>query len=352
MNTAPRFHLPFLLAILLAGCASDGRPPLGPGPSPGPGGTNTTEPVPLIELGINRYRGFEGGLYPGGADVPPADHALEGARRAARVEPLDSEGLPAANGRIVLLSIGMSNTTDEFCGGPRPCDAGTFGEQAAADPSVDASVEILDGAFGGAAAIEWESPDDANYDRIRDLRLEPLGLTEAQVQAVWLKQANPGPTRSLPDPGADAYALERSLGRIVRALAARYPNLRIVYLSSRTYGGYAESALNPEPYAYETGFSVKWVVSAQIEQARTGQVDVESGDLDYGRTPWLAWGPYLWADGMDPREDGLHWERKDFRVDGTHPSPSGVEKVGSLLLEFLTTAPTARCWFVAAGVCG
>lgn len=344
MNASPRFLLPFLLAILLAGCASDGRSPLSP--------TDTTGRIPLTELGADHYLGFEGGLYPAGADVPPADHALEGARRAALVEPLDAAGRPAADGRIVLLSIGMSNTALEFCGGPRPCDGGTFGAQAAADPSVDAAVEIVDGAFSGAPAAEWESPDDAHYDRVRDNRLAPLGLGEAQVQVVWLKQANPLPARSLPHPEADAYALERSLGRIARALAARYPNLRIVYLSSRTYAGYAESALNPEPYAYETGFAVKWLVSAQIEQARTGEVDAESGDLDYGRTPWLAWGPYLWADGLDPREDGLRWERADFGDDGTHPTPAGVEKVGELLLQFLTTAPTARCWFVAAGVCG
>src|ERR671936_402607 len=48
---------------------------------------------------------------------------------------------------------------------------------------------------------------------------------------------------------------------IVAILRARYPNLKLVYVSSRTYGGYATTPLNPEPYAYDSGFAVKWLVT-------------------------------------------------------------------------------------------
>ncbi|HUP19247.1 MAG TPA: hypothetical protein VM778_04745 [Gemmatimonadota bacterium] len=351
MGSVIRLRFPLVLAALLAACSSTGVP-LDRGDDGD--GIDLAERVPLSDLAPDRYLGFEGGLYPGGGNVPPPDHAAEGARRAALVQPLDAQGRPDPGGWIVLLSIGMSNTTQEFCGGPPPCDPWTFAGQAAVDPLVDhATVAIVDGAFGGEPAEDWESPDHENYLRILEERLAPRGLTEAQVQAVWIKQANGRPERSLPDPAADAYVLERSLGGIVRALEERYPNLQIVYLSSRTYGGYALTQLSPEPYAYETGFAVKWVVSAQIEQARTGgAIDAESGDLAYTRAPWLAWGPYLWADGTEPRDDGLRWLRSDFGLDGTHPSRAGAAKVGDLLLDFLTTAPTARCWFVVGQSCG
>lgn len=299
------------------------------------------ERIPLTELSGRDYLGFEGGLYPEGANEPPADHAAAGAAAAAGIRPLDASGEVHPAGRIVLLSVGMSNTTQEFC-----CDSWTFSGQAAADAAVDhTTLAIVHGAMGGQDADTWDSPADANYDRVRDTRLAPLGLTELQVQVAWIKEANARPVVSLPAATADAYELEAALGRIVRALEVRYPNLRQVYLSSRIYAGYASGSLNPEPFAYESGFAVKWLVEAQIEQARAGDLGPAGGD------PWIAWGAYLWADGEEPRADGLVWLRPDFAGDGTHPSMSGERKVGTLLLDFFKTAPYARCWFLAGESC-
>ena len=97
---------------------------------------------------------------------------------------------------------------------------------------------------------------------------------------------------------------------------------------------------------------MKWAVGAQIHQMRTGEVDPRAGDLDHHSVaPWIAWGPYLWAKGMEAREDGLRWLPADFMPDGTHPSNSGRQKVGTLLLAFFKTSPQASCWFLAGAVC-
>ena len=95
--------------------------------------------------------------------------------------------------------------------------------------------------------------------------------------------------------------------------------------------------LNPEPYAYESGFAAKWVIEAQIDQMRGGPPDPRAGDLDYATGPgtWIAWAAYLWADGPNPRSDGLTWQPGDLAADGTHPSASGRAKVGTLLHGFL-----------------
>lgn len=307
--------------------------------------------IPINDLGTERYLGqFQGGLYPGGSNMPPAAHGAAGLAAAWGIGALDAAGNPSPTGKYVLLSIGMSNTAQEFCGGNMTdnCQPGTFMGRAAVDPRVNRSnLVIVNGAEGGEDARAWDAPTDPVYNRVRDRRLSQLGVTEQQVQAVWLKQANGGPDDSLPEDAADAYALEQNLGNIVRSLKVRYPNLQQVFLSSRIYAGYATTGLNPEPYAYESGFSVKWLIEAQIEQMAGGGIDPIAGDLDYssGAAPWIGWGPYLWADGLNPRSDGLTWERADFAADGTHPAESGRGKVGELLLDHFTTSPFTEPWF-------
>ncbi len=307
--------------------------------------------TPINDLGSGIYREFTGGLYPAGSNQIPDDHLLAGLESLDRIQPLDANGEPSPSGKFVLLSIGMSNTSNEFCGGPATnCAPESFVAQAAADMSVNQStLVIVNGAQGGRDAVEWISPSASTYDVIRTTRLGSLGLTEEQVQIVWLKHANARPAVSLPDPNADAYLLESYFGMIVRALKVRYPNLQQVFLSSRIYAGYASSELNPEPYSYESGFSVKWLIESQIHQMRGGSPDPVAGDLDYNTVaPWLAWGPYLWADGTVQRSDGLTWQCQDLNSDGTHPAESGRWKVGTMLLDFFKRDSTARSWFLAS----
>ena len=123
-----------------------------------------------------------------------------------------------------------------------------------------------------------------------------------------------------------------------------FPNVKLAYLSSRTYGGYATIGLNPEPYAFESAFSVKWLVEQQIKGDKALDFDPAHGEV---KAPWLAWGPYLWANGSTPREDGFSYEPADFTSsDGTHQSLSGQRKVGQLLLKFFESDSTTKSWFV------
>lgn len=320
-----------------------------------------TAPVPLTDLLAGDYLGFSGGLYPNRANALPLSHLNVGLDRALSIQPLDADGNPSLSGKYVLLSIGMSHVTQEFCstakfpGESPPCNPWTFMGQAAADASVNKSaLVIVNGAAGGQDSSKWDSPDEATYENVRINRLSPLGLTEAQVQIVWMKGALAYPNTSLPSGSADAYELETTLGNVVRSLKIRYPNLKQVFISSRSFAGFAKTDLNPEPYAYETGFSVKWLIEAQINQmTNAGLVtDSRAGDLnDTTVAPWIAWGPYLWADGADPRSDGLSWLEGDFAADGTHPSQTGQQKVGTMLLNFFKTQPYTKCWFVTGATC-
>src|SRR5207302_5428296 len=184
-------------------------------------------------------------------------------------------GLPSSTGKIVLLSIGASAQSQEWCGKPRNCTTPLFPAFmtfAASNTSVNHStLVIVNGAQSGTYARLWADPVDLSsktYGLVKKNQLAPLGLTEAQVQLVWLEDADQGPTVSLPNPAADAYTLENWLAGTVKAIRIRYPNVRMVFLSSRIYAGYAKTLQNPEPYAYESGFSVKWLIQAQINQMR------------------------------------------------------------------------------------
>lgn len=280
----------------------------------------STGNMPLVELGSRKYAGFAGGLYPGSRSSPPAAYLRRGKAAAARIVPRAGDGSPSASGAIVLLSIGMSNATQEFS---------AFKARADTDPRRNPRVILVDGAQSGWAAQKIKDPA-APFWKVVDARLARARATARQVQAVWIKEALARPNEVFP---ADAKRLQADLRAIVDILRARFPNLRLVYLSSRTYGGYATTPLNPEPYAYQSGFAVKWLV--------------EEATARPPRRPWLAWGPYLWTDGRRGRSDGLVWTCDDVAADGTHPSPSGRQKVAALLARFFASNPTARVWYLA-----
>jgi hypothetical protein len=293
---------------------------------------------PLTELGTEKYQGFAGGLYPDGKNDRPKDHEAAGLKLAAAVRPLNTDGEPDdENGRVVLLSIGMSNTSQVSMGFRR-----ALGDASGVSPRF----MFIDGAQGGMTAEAIDDPEDggrgAQYWRTVDDRLEQQGLSRKQVQAVWIKQADAGPRQGFPD---YAKKLEGELLTIVHVIHERFPNVKLAYLSSRTYGGYATTGLNPEPYAFESGFSVKWLIEKQLAGEPELNYDPKKGAV---KAPWLSWGPYLWTNGQTKRaDDGFTVDPADFVADGTHHSPQGLLKHGELLLKFFSTDTTTRPWFNA-----
>ena len=67
--------------------------------------------IPLNEMGKKTYQGFPGGFYPDGANERPEAHEAAGLKLAKAVQPLNADGKPDPNGKIVFLSLGMSNTS-------------------------------------------------------------------------------------------------------------------------------------------------------------------------------------------------------------------------------------------------
>ncbi len=292
--------------------------------------------IPIIDLGtgISPQTGKMGGLYPNGHNFPPPVHRAAGLSFTSQVQCLDKNGnADAVNGRIVWMSIGVSNTTQE---------TQQFIPIANAFPGKNPKLTLVDGALGSHPAEVISSPSDPEYTEYWDTvsaRLTAAGVTTNQVQVIWFKSANPaegGPIKAYHDSLIVQYK------RIMNEIKTRFPNVKLCYMASRSYGGYASTAHNPEPYAYLQGWAVKQVIEDQI-----------NGDaqLQYSGTganaPWLTYGIYLWADGTTRRSDGLIWNcPTDYEFDGTHLSLIGEKKVANLLLNFFSTNPTSTPWFM------
>ncbi|MCX6154373.1 MAG: hypothetical protein NT007_09445 [Candidatus Kapabacteria bacterium] len=284
---------------------------------------------PLTELGVIKYKNFEGGLFPNGMNIVPDNHLLIGQSVLQNIQPRDNSGnLDMTNGKIVFLSVGMSNTTQEFS---------TFKQLADTLKNKNPKLIIVDGAQGGQTAAIIQNPS-ATFWEIINQRLSTVKLSPQQVQVVWLKEADISPQNNFP---IHAQTLTNELKKVCQVIKSKYPNTMMCFVSSRIYGGYASSSLNPEPMAYESGFSVKWLVDAQINQD-TALICTGSNP----KVPWISWGPYLWANGLKARNDGLTWAVSDFVTsDGTHPSTSGRLKVANLLVDFFTSNNLTIPWF-------
>ena len=287
---------------------------------------------PLTEMTAeDRYKGEDGGLYGGGRNEPPSEHQEPAKKQTARIIPRDPDGNPSKDGKIGLVSISMSNATQEYS---------RFKQLADRDPQKSPQVVIVDCAQGGQAMAEW-ADGTARAWAEAERRLGQANVSPKQVQVIWVKLANKGPRGDLAEHGKK---LQKDTIAVLQNAKARFPNLRIAYLGSRIYGGYSVNPLNPEPYAFEGAFVVRWLIQDQIK----GDPELGCDDADgSGKAPLLLWGPYFWADGTTPRKsDGLVWERKDLAGDGTHPSQSGRQKAAGMLLEFFKEDALARTWFL------
>lgn len=297
---------------------------------------STTGLIPLDQMSeTDRYKGQDGGLYGAGHNEPSAEQLQAAKKALAQVQRLDADGKPSPSGKIVLLSVGMSNTSQEF---------GRYRHEIQGSKDKSPAVVVVDGAQGGKDAGTWTTNDSVVWQGVQQ-RLNEARVTSQQVQVIWLKQAIAGAGRFGEFPRS-AEMLRDLVIQTIPLLKQHYPNLRVIYLSSRIYAGYATTSLNPEPYAYEGAFAMRWVIQAQMQGDPRLNANSEKGEV---KAPVLLWGPYLWADGITPRKsDRLTYEAADLGPDGTHPGPGGQEKVSKLLREFFTNDLNAP-WYRQGG---
>lgn len=302
-------------------------------------GTNLPE-VDLPDLGTGTYLGSEGGLYPGGSNDRPADHEADGLALANSIVPLDSNGNYDPNGKYVLLSIGVSISRTLFA---------QYQATEQVDPTLNPNLVIVDGAIDGTDSPNYASFTDGSWQTILNFYLPYQNVTAQQVVAVWMMDPRSQPSGVYP---SDMFQQESDMISALQNMQIYFPNLKLAYLESMHYGGYAVNnpEILPEPYAYETGFAVQTVIADQINGQANLNYNPANGPVV---APWLSWGTYDWANGMTAdskalaASSGLEWSCADLGPDGVHASTVGAQKDAALLTSFFKSDETAEPWYLA-----
>ena len=292
--------------------------------------------IPLNDLGAGFYEGFQGGLYPFGANSenPASTHYKKGKSTAKNLKPLDTLGnINFDNGAIVMAGFGPSipgQLIDEFV----PIVRDTLDNKYYTNPCFDAinlcvGGKGLDYATGDQSNKYWNGVVDKVYEK---------GYHPLQVQVGWMyfndKYDSLLPPATFPE---SADAVTDLLVEYVHLMMDQFPNMKILFVSGRHYGGFADTTLDQypvitEPSSYWNNFSVKWLIERQI----TGDPALKF----YGagiEAPFITWGPYYWADGNIPRTtDGRLYECDDFSEDdGYHLTDSTYERDADYLMEHI-----------------
>lgn len=288
-----------LAAWALAACGADPAAPTPEAPPPGP---DITAPYPID-------RGDDGAHTPG---------TYKGLWLR-----LVSNGEPAVapvDGVIGVVCIGMSNANQE-CGDWIARLRTEFAGR------VNPAVRVVNCAVGGHAIERWIDPafDGTLWDDCVQRRLGQAGVRLDQVLVLYHKAANQfttaqggGPLPAYPAAGSDYDNFRTNLTAFAARVRSKFPAVRAVYTSSRTYGGYAGNPGRGEPLSYEEGHALNgWLA------------DHPSVD-----GVWYGWGPYLWAPGCAEsvtNRSGICYDRTDFVADGVHPAAPGEAKVSRMI---------------------
>ncbi len=307
--------------------------------------------TPLSELEKRYYKGSQGGLYKPGSNSMPFMHEEKGQAIADSISPINSAGVvDNDNGKIILVSIGSTDTNQEFSEGAKKGNVGVpFMKLVLQNKKVNSKLLFVNGAANDASIKEWANNQDMKaWGPQSNLRVNLRKVPDynvKQVQVAWVKMdVNASSVKGMNFP-EHAQWFKGQLIKVLQNLKKEFPNLQMAYISSVTRPNTPSQATvtAPEPYAYESGFGIKWLIEEQINGSIELNYDARKGVV---KTPWISWGPYLWADTVVKRADKFTWECNDTTDDFERPSGNGVTKIAKKLFDFLSSDRTANIWFL------
>ncbi|MBL0323313.1 MAG: T9SS type A sorting domain-containing protein [Ignavibacteria bacterium] len=291
--------------------------------------------LPVSDMTNSTWNGIRGGLYPNGRNDPPPDKIWEYRSMIDAIVPLSNNGTSdPSTGKIVVIGVGASNPRTEF---------NAFIAKATSDPLANKHLVLANTCVGGQGVQKMNQPSDSYWKNAAKV-LDSLGCSAQQVQVAWVETDNTQDADTT-FPGV-AQGLADQLYTLCATMRSFYPNLKVIYFSSRSYAGYIDPAaalagkglLSPRDHL--NGWAIKFLIERQITGTAGYEFNGEAAAL-----PALMWCTDNWADGLTPKLDGLFWHCDDFSGDGLHLSPLGEEKSGARIHSFFSTDELAQGWY-------
>jgi hypothetical protein len=263
---------------------------------------------------------YQTGLYPDGKNDMPAAHRKAGERVAATLRPLDADGKPSPDGKILALTVGHSNCNMYF---------GALQKRLQQNAArLHPRFELLNAAVGGQQLPEIVQLQGKVWDRQKQLLTAP-GLSARQVQVVFFHTTyHPwkNTTKAVPRPFPQTMEkMQADMAKVLRHLVGLYPNLKIAYVTAdgfRHFTGW-------EPHVWQEAFAIKWLIESQIR----GDAGTAFEGADRA-LPWLQWGPYIWDNTWG----------KEYFTDGVHPAPKALDVFVEKYWTHLGADSVSRAW--------
>jgi hypothetical protein len=293
---------------------------------------DTTGDIPLNDLGTGTFRGYVGGLYPGGANNASGSYAFDLHRAGKLIVPIDTFGNPSPTGKIVFISLGGSTGGDLMAA----LKAKTKG-----NPLTNPKLFLLncDNGKTSATLTSQMNPLDPYWNHVAQILNGGAHSSFRQVQVIYL-ESDDSSQSNITFP-ARPLLVKQDLQQTFRVYKQKFPNIKIVYLEARTRTFGRQQLSNREPAPYYLGWACKWAIEDQINGV-TGTAYKGTNAV----SPLITWAFYQWADSLPRKTDSFYWRFSETR-DGLHATDAGEDTLSTRFQNFLLTDKHASLWYGA-----
>lgn len=272
------------------------------------------------------YKNQGGGLYKSNTNSPQLTHRILIQKQLQLIKPLGTTGVSDPDGKIGFIYLGDPYTQGEFT---------ALADFLEGNAQVNPALVLMDSAQEPFDASYWEK--SLNAWEVMNTKVEDAGITAKQVQILWI---NLSMGKISGDFDSDMDSQTELLEQVVKTGLIKYPNIKIVYLSSPRYAGRSRVADYQEPNSYEAAFAVRELINKQ----ERGELKFRENLSLLDSEPALLWGPYIWNSKIS-EEEPFAYPVNYYAADGLILNALGKQKYVVDLFNFWVNYEFSKTWF-------